>query len=171
MRVIPRSDFRQLVYCAVSTGMRLGEIISLRWPALDLARRVVTIGNSQDFTTKSRRVRTIPMSEGLLRMFLQMCNGSTSDNDLVFRNNGRPWRVHWTSTLFKRYVRGAGLDDKYHFHSLRHTFATWLAQDGVSLFAIQKLLGHSSATVTQIYSHLQPGELHDTVNRIRVALN
>jgi len=77
----------------------------------------------------------------------------------------------YLSKRFKRYVHIAGMNPKLHFHSLRHTFATWLVQDGVSLYEVQKLLGHSSIAVTQVYSHLQPEQLHATVNRIVVSLN
>jgi len=171
MKAIPRTDIRQVVYCAVCTGMRLGEIISLKWPAVDFQRKVITIGNTEEFTTKSKRVRAIPMSEGLYRMLLEMRNGLASETNLVFHNKGRSWKVYWVTTLFKRYIRKANLDDRYHFHSLRHTFASWLAQDGVSLFAIQKLLGHSSSAITQVYSHLQPHELHNEVERISVVMN
>ena len=73
--------------------------------------------------------------------------------------------------LFKEYVLKAGLESRLHFHSLRHTFASWLVQDGVSLYEVQKLLGHSNIAVTQVYSHLQPEGLHSTVNRISIPLN
>jgi site-specific recombinase XerD len=76
------------------------------------------------------------------------------------------------SKSFKTYARNAlGSATKLHFHSLRHTFATWLVQDGVSLYEVQKLLGHSNISVTEIYSHLQPEQLHGTVNRLQIALN
>jgi site-specific recombinase XerD len=52
--------------------------------------------------------------------------------------------------------------------ALRHTFATWLVQKGVSIFEVQKLLGHSDIKVTQIYSHLAASDLHGAVNRIFV---
>jgi site-specific recombinase XerD len=78
----------------------------------------------------------------------------------------------WVSHKFKYYVYEARFsDDRLHFHSLRHTFASWLVQDGVSLYEVQKLLGHSSIAVTQVYSHLQPEQLHATVNRLKVGLN
>jgi site-specific recombinase XerD len=92
-------------------------------------------------------------------------------SDLVFARRGFQIGESFVSHRFKEYVRMAGLDERLHWHSLRHTFASWLVQDGVSLYAVQKLLGHSSVTVTEIYSHLQPEKLHDTVNRIQVSLN
>ena len=60
------------------------------------------------------------------------------------------------------------LNNKLHFHSLRHTFATWLVQDGVNIYEVQKLLGHSSVKVTEIYSHLVANELHNAVNKLSI---
>ncbi|HMD14056.1 MAG TPA: tyrosine-type recombinase/integrase [Bacteroidota bacterium] len=57
-----------------------------------------------------------------------------------------------------------------YIHSLRHTFASRLVQDGVSLYEVQKLLGHNNITVTQVYSHLQPEGLHSMVDTITPAL-
>jgi integrase/recombinase XerD len=53
----------------------------------------------------------------------------------------------------------SGLISKIHFHSLRHSFASNLAQRGINLYVIQKLLGHSKITTTQIYSHLRNEDL------------
>ncbi len=75
----------------------------------------------------------------------------------------------WVSHKFKYYVYALRLtDNRLHFHSLRHTFASWLVQDGVSLYSVQKLLGHSSNNVTQVYAHLQPEQLHSTVERLQI---
>ncbi|HXX63044.1 MAG TPA: tyrosine-type recombinase/integrase [Bacteroidota bacterium] len=52
----------------------------------------------------------------------------------------------------------------------RHSFASWLVQSGATLYEVQRLLGHSSPTVTEIYSHLQPEHLHGTVNKISVKM-
>jgi site-specific recombinase XerD len=71
----------------------------------------------------------------------------------------------------RHHLRLAGPDERLHFHSLRHTFASWLVQDEVSLDEVQKLLGHSSIKVTDVYNHLQTEQLHSTVNRIEISLN
>jgi integrase len=64
-------------------------------------------------------------------------------------------------------VREIGLDRRLNFHSLRTSFASWLALDGVSIYQISKLLGHSDVKITQeYYAHLEPAELHDVVDRI-----
>jgi site-specific recombinase XerD len=69
------------------------------------------------------------------------------------------------SHKFKKYVRKSGLNDKLHFHSLRHSFASALVISGVSLYAVQKLLGHTTSKTTEIYAHLLPQQLHDEVNK------
>ena len=90
----------------------------------------------------------------------------------MFTLNGKKIYDEWITHAFKKAVVAARLEDgRIHFHSLRHTFASWLVQDGVSLYEVQKLLGHSSTRVTEVYSHLQPEMRHDTVNRIHVNLN
>lgn len=168
---ITEKDFHEIVIAAVSTGMRQGELLALQWEAVDLSRKVIIVKNSVGFTTKNKRSRVIPMTEGLWKMLLERKIRAASESAFVFDQKGSKRNADNVSKRFKRYVRLAGLDERLHFHSLRHTFASWLALDGVSLYAIQKLLGHSSSSVTQIYSHLQPEQLHATVNRLDISLN
>ena len=63
----------------------------------------------------------------------------------------------------KKYIKLAGLNPKLNFHSLRHTFASWLVQKGVDLYIVKELLGHTSITTTEIYAHLKKDNLHDAV--------
>jgi len=163
------SDLRELAQLAVSTGMRLGEILNLQWTDIDLIRKVIRVGNRDGFTTKSKKGRNIPVSDQLAE--LMQSRKARASSELVFHINGKLLRDEFVSKRFKHFVRKAGLNDKLHFHSLRHTFASWLVQDGVSLYEVQKLLGHSNITVTQVYSHLQPEKLHSTVNRIKISVN
>jgi site-specific recombinase XerD len=72
------------------------------------------------------------------------------------RRDGKQWKAVHVSHLFKRHVRRRGVNERLHFHSLRSTFASWLVQDGVSLYEVQKFLGHSNIAVTLAYSLLQP---------------
>jgi site-specific recombinase XerD len=164
-------DFRELVVTAVSTGMRLGELQEMSWDWLDFCRKVITVRNTEKFTTKNGRTRVVPMTENLCKMLLQRKERFTGEVPHVFHRQGRRLLKDYVSKTLKRYVRKAGLNEKLHFHSLRHSFASYLALEGVSLYAIQRLLGHSTPTVTQVYSHLQPEQLHSTVNRIQIALN
>jgi site-specific recombinase XerD len=74
---------------------------------------------------------------------------------------------HTANDKFREYCRLAGLDERFHFHTLRHTFASHLAMSGVSLYFIQKILGHQSIeTTTRIYAHLQPEPLVYAVKQL-----
>ena len=77
-----------------------------------------------------------------------------------------PFTTNYVSKKFKQAVRLAGADDKIHFHSLRHSFASDLVNKGVPLYHIKELLGHSSIAVTEIYSHPDLESLHEAVNKL-----
>jgi len=79
--------------------------------------------------------------------------------------SGAPIKPDRVTKRFKFFVRKADLKDKeeLHFHSLRHTCGAWLASSGIPLRVIQEILGHSSTSVTEIYSHLQPDVMGDAM--------
>jgi site-specific recombinase XerD len=170
IHTIPEIWFRELVVFAVLTGLRRAEIVNLRWVDVDMVRGVINIQSSPRFKTKQGKRRTIPLNSTdhkLLRTKRDRQAG-----EYVFTLDGGRISGDWVSHLFKRYVRKAKLaDERVHFHSARHSFASWLVQGGATLYEVQKLLGHSSSKVTEIYSHLQPEQMHATVNRIVVSLN
>ena len=169
MKYTEKKEFQSLYMFAVSTGMRLGEILALQWTDVDFVRCVIEVRNSNSFTTKTKKNRTIPISEQLKTVLKERMKSASCE--LVFHRDTRKFSEEYVSKSFKKTVRRSGLSDNLHFHSLRHTFASWLVQDGVSLYEVQKLLGHSNIAVTQVYSHLQPEGLHSTVNRITIPLN
>ena len=176
------SDFERLLHCitekwlkeivvfAVLTGMRRGELLNLRWQEVDLQRKMIQIQSTPTFRTKQGRKRMIPLND--TAFYLVQSKHGKDTSDYVFTLNGKQIFDGWLTHAFKKAVRRAQLEQNgLHFHSLRHTFASWLVQDGVSLYEVQRLLGHSSSKVTEVYAHLQPSEMHGTVNRIDVALN
>jgi integrase len=166
---IEDNELKGLCIVAVSTGLRMSELISLEWTSVDFVRKVITVQNSEDFTTKSRKNRVIPMNESIWRLLA--LRKETAICELVFHEGGRKYDRIRLSKSFKRCVIAAGLDDKLHFHSLRHTFATWLVQNGVGIYEVQKLMGHSTIAVTQVYAHLAPSELHSAVEKIALSMN
>ena len=158
-------DFRELCITALLTGLRLSELLSLQWSDIDFTTKVIQVKNSETFTTKTRKNRTVPMSEELFRLLKERKENIRNESENVFHNKkGRPLKEQTISQQFKKYVRSAGLNDKLHFHSLRHSFATHLVKKGIPLFAIQKLLGHSTSKTTEVYAHLLPQQLHKEVN-------
>ncbi len=161
---------REVVVFAVLTGLRRGEITNLRWQDVDLSRKLLTIQSSPTFKTKSGKRRTIPLNE--TAFYILSARQGKDTSEYVFSLNGGKISEGWLTHAFKKAVYDVRLpDDRLHFHSLRHTFASWLVQDGVSIYAVKELLGHSDVKTTQVYSHLQPEQLHSTVNRISIVLN
>ena len=67
----------------------------------------------------------------------------------------------YVTKKFKKAVREAELNDKIHFHTLRHSFASRLVQRGASIYVAKELLGHSDVKTTQIYSHLEQSNLKE----------
>jgi integrase len=170
LNTIETKWLKEIVLFAVLTGMRRAEIVNLRWENVDLQRRVVSIQSSPTFKTKQGKKRVLPVNNTAFSL-LQAKHGKDT-SEYVFTLNGKKVLESWLSHAFKKAVKDAKLQDgRLHFHSLRHTFASWLVQDGVSLYEVQKLLGHSTAAVTQMYSHLAPEQLHSTVNRISIEMN
>ncbi|MGA9115841.1 MAG: tyrosine-type recombinase/integrase [Bacteroidota bacterium] len=169
LSVVSERWLKELAVFAVATGLRRGELLNLRWEDVDLPRRILHVQSSHGFTTKHGRRRTIPLGDAALSIL--QSKKTAALGPLVFTRKGRSIGESYLTHQFKKYVRLANLNENLHWHSMRHTFASWLVQDGASLFEVQKLLGHSSTTTTLVYSHLQPEQLHCTVNRIAVSLN
>ncbi len=157
--------FRDVVLFAAVTGMRQGEILSLRWEQVDLQARVARLRSSATFKTKTGKRRTVPLGATAMQVLRQ--RGPGSGSGVVFTLRGRTLKRRWVTTKLRRYVRQLGMDRRLNFHSLRASFASWLALDGVSIYQISKLLGHSDVKLTQhYYAHLEPGELHDVVDKL-----
>jgi integrase len=149
------------------TGMRRGEILNLKWNAVDLDRHLIVIQSNEDFRTKRGKRRVIPMNNSVFATLQRRT--ITRDSEYVFTDGGQRISREALSLRFKRKVRQLKLDDKLHFHSLRHGFASWLIQSGAaSIFEVQKLLGHTNIKTTEIYSHLLPENLMAAVNRLPV---
>ncbi len=149
------------------TGMRLGEIINMKWSWIDFNQNIIKVQNSDTFTTKSKKERIIPINNTLSLVLLNRVPQVLSINQdefVFYRVKGIRLNENFVSKKFKKSVRAAGLDDKIHFHTLRHSFASMLVQRGVSLYVVKELLGHEDLSTTQIYSHLQKQNLMDAVN-------
>ncbi|MBS3945356.1 MAG: tyrosine-type recombinase/integrase [Melioribacter sp.] len=171
---------RHVVVFAFYTGMRLDEIINLRWKNIDLGNCVITVGD-ENFTTKGRKQRFIPICEeafnAIENVELRMQNEKekkiisieslSNARDYVFcKANGERYTGDHISQSFKRACKTAGMDKRIHFHTLRHSFASNLVQKDVSLYTVKELLGHSSISTTEIYSHLNMDSLREAVKKL-----
>lgn len=158
-------QFRSLVLFAVLTGLRRGELISLRWSDIDLENRLIRIRNKEDFTVKAQRPRTIPINRDLFRLIEALKR--RADHVFVDRK-GMPLKGGYVTKKFKQYVRRCGLSDQFHWHHLRSTFASYLVQSSTPLAEVQRLLGHSSVVTTQIYAAVNDENLRQAAERIQV---
>jgi integrase len=129
-----------LLIMALHTGMRRGEILDLLWKDVDFLRRLITVQKS-----KNGEKRAIPISQTLLAVLKGIKVRDFSGR--VF-----PISVRSLREGFEKALEKAGIED-FHFHDLRHTFATRLVQNGVDLYRVKELLGHKTLSMTTRYAH------------------
>jgi len=152
---IKMRHYQQLYTFAVHTGMRLGEICAAKWEHVDEEKNCIRVINGPVFQTKTKRSRVIPIS-GTLRSLLAEL---PRDGEYIFGD-----KPNTVSTMFRHFLkRMPEQDHRLHFHSLRHTFASWLVQGHVPLYEVQKLLGHTTIATTEIYAHLLDDTLQESI--------
>jgi site-specific recombinase XerD len=145
------------------TGLRIGEALGLRHADIVAAEREVTVlprVNANGARSKSAATRTIPVSAELVRLYADYLHEEYGDldSDYVFVNlwgrpHGHPLAYPAVYDLVRRLRRRTGIDFDPHWY--RHTAATRLLRDGVSIEVVSMLLGHASITTTlQTYGHL-----------------
>lgn len=146
---------RPIVETAILTGMRRGEILSLRWEQ-------IRGGFIYLEKTKTNEARQIPVSDALEAIFRDIRRKEHLRSEFVFTFRGEPIErdLH---VGFGAALKRAGLVD-FHFHDLRHTFASQVILYGGSLKHVQELLGHKSMTMTLRYAHLSQDDKRRAVN-------
>ncbi len=135
-----------IVIAAVNTGMRKGEILALKWNNIDLVHGFILLDK-----TKNGERREIPINQ-TLRETLQ---GVTRRLDIsyVFYDSATGKPFHDIKRSFNTACRRAEIRD-FHFHDLRHTFASHLVMAGIDLTTVKELLGHKDIKMTLRYAHL-----------------
>src|SRR5438132_1420977 len=148
---------RAMVSVALHSGMRLGEILNLRWYDLDFASGFILVRDS-----KNGESRHVPMDATLSALFRAYSH--RLGTDLVF-SSSRGGRIVDVRTGFLNSCKRAELTD-LHFHDLRHTFASQFVMAGGDLYILKEILGHKSITMTQRYAHLSPTYKIKAIDRI-----
>ena len=148
---------KPIVITALNTGMRRGEILSLKWEQVDLKHGYISLRD-----TKSGEGRDIPINNTLERLFKEMPH--SIESIYVFTGkDGDPYKGvkrSYNTALRNAEIYGAT------FHSLRHTFASQLIMAGVDLTSVQELLGHKSLNMTLRYAHLAPEHKTKAVKKL-----
>ncbi len=133
--------YRDFIETGLHTGMRVSEICNWKWDDIDFVAMKIRVMNTECFWTRSKKEGTVPLHPTLPEILIS--RGQTDHLPYIFvRPDGGLVYPETPNNKFRKYCKMAGLDPRFHFHTLRHTFASHLAMNGVSLYFIHKMLGH-----------------------------
>jgi len=148
---------KNIVKAALLTGLRRGDLLSLKWANVDLEKGVLFF-NEQKKRSK-RRIKVL--NSDMIELLKSTPHG---ESETIFNcPDGKPLKDIKRS--FRTALKKAGIKD-FHFHDLRHTSASYMVMRGASLKAVQEHLGHTSLTMTQRYAHLSPEFQRSEVERL-----
>lgn len=147
------------LYC----GLRAGEIFALQWIDVDFVNRKISIRDPKGVFNRFAQMNNL-VYEMLHKRYINQLS-----DEYVFTKRGGG-KINEVSDQFQRIVNRLGLNEnitdqrnKVVFHTLRHTFASWLAMGGIDIFTIKELMGHSDIKMTQRYMHLAPNKFASAI--------
>lgn len=155
---------RAILETLYSTGMRVSEIVALNMDDIDFLGEVAHVRG------KGKKERIAPISSSALRVIQHYIefrnkraqNNTNFDSKVLFVNkHGRRLSTRSVRRKMDKYLKMAGMDPAISPHTLRHSFATHMLNNGADLRSVQELLGHQSLSTTQIYTHLTTRKLKD----------
>ncbi len=186
LNLADETKFGMLFRTAVTTGMRLGELLGLTWRDINFEKGKIQVNKqiptrhlkgmrreAMETKTESGN-RILPVGSLLLdlqlhfelqRKHITFMGSSWKDQNLVFPSGrGTPLQAGYPQKACKQIFATIGLDNSFTFHNLRHTAASIMLNNGMSLVEVSKYLGHSSPTITaEIYAHVMPGGLEKAI--------
>ncbi len=164
------ANLHDMALLSLHCGLRAGEIFGLTWADVDITHGLVVLRD-----TKSGRTRSVPMTEAVRTMFCGRERGKPTDLVFPARDGGR---IEQISNAFDQAVKALGLNEgvtdrrqRVVFHTLRHTYASWLVAAGTDLYTVQRLLGHQSIALTERYAHLAPDTLKAATQALEQYVN
>lgn len=143
------------VLLSMNTGMRRGELLALRWSAIDWKGKQLTVEGS---TAKSQQTRHIPLNDEALEV-LKNWKEQAPDTERLFPID-TGFKTAWRALLERAKI------GKFRWHDVRHHFASRLVQVGVPLNTVRDLLGHASMAMTLRYAHLAPDQKREAVAKL-----
>jgi len=141
------SYLRPIIFTALNTGMRKGEILGLKWFDVDLDMNMITINQTN---SKSKKSRKVYINSALKRVFLEL-KLKSDGNEYVFLDDNAN-RLKEIKNGFSAACRRAAIEG-LRFHDLRHSAATRMIESGANIVAVSKILGHSDIKTTMRYTH------------------
>jgi integrase len=146
-----------IVLVAITTGARKGELTKLRWNDIDFDRRTAYVS-----TTKNGQPKVLPLTDSVINE-LQLFN--KNDSRLIFESKVKEEVAYCFTKPWKKALKDAEIKD-FRFHDLRHTCASYLAQNGATLLEVAEVLGHKQISVTKRYAHLCIEHKSSLINRV-----
>lgn len=150
----------------VLTGARRGEVLAAEWSEIDFARAVWT---KPSHHTKQKRTEHVPLSAGAIAL-LEAQRAVSGNKRSIFPRPGLDEPYQEIRVFWKRVRAAAQLDD-VRLHDLRHTFASHLVSQGMSLPIVGRLLGHTQTETTKRYAHLADNPLREAADRMANVLD
>lgn len=150
---------RLMVSLAYAGGLRVSEIVSLKVKDINSNELLIHIKGA-----KGNKDRITVLPEGLIVDIQQFLNGRHNDDYVFESERGGKLTERTAQMIFGRALFAAGVQKDASFHSLRHSFATHLLENGVDLRYVQELLGHANIKTTQIYTHVTNPMLKNIVS-------
>lgn len=148
---------KPIIYTALFTGLRLGNILNLKWNNIDFENKTITL-KVKDKNTEGGKIHTIPLIPRLEDILLKL----PRINEFCFNYRDKPiksiktaWKSCFTPDM--QYIN---------FHTLRHTCATWLLHQTHDLKIVKEIMGHSEIKTTLKYSHILDDDKRDALNRL-----
>lgn len=152
---------RTMLSIIYSCGLRMGELLDLEIRDVDSKRMVIHIKNA-----KGKKDRIVPLSASVLDLLRVYYLDYRPHHFLFNGESGNQYSRSSLQTIFRRAVVRAGILKKCTLHTLRHSYATHLLENGVNLRYIQDLLGHKSPNTTMIYTHVTSDESRKVISTI-----
>jgi integrase/recombinase XerD len=160
--VFSEPHLKPILEMAIETGMRLEELLGLRWDQVHMERREVRL-----VVTKSNRPRVVPLSDRAVAILAAIVRIVASP--YVFNNPQTGRRYRNLRHSFRKACSRAGISD-FRWHDLRHTFASWHVQSGTDLYRLSRILGHSTLQMSARYAHLATEHLHQAVQDLATSM-
>jgi integrase/recombinase XerD len=150
LQSIKNIKHRAAIALIYACGLRRSELINLKIQNIDSKRKLLSIKNG-----KGDKDRIVPLPDKMIEM-LRECYKFYRPVEWLFEGSikGQPWSDTSLREVFIRGLKSAGIIKNFTLHSLRHSYATHLLENGIDLRFIQVLLGHKSSRTTEIYTHV-----------------
>ena len=153
-------DWQLVVLLGCRAGLRRGEIAVLRWKDIDFKNNQIYVAPN-----KTESHRFVPMAVDLRKALENAKKRAKKAPEFVLNMGEDRYSPYYLSAFYSKETKEK-LPFKCGLHKLRHTFASHLVQNGVDLYRVSKLLGHSSIQMTEIYAHLAPADLNIAIKKL-----